>query len=87
MPRYILPLIVLAQFCCTSVWFAGNAVMEELLRTYALPVSTLGRRIGGKPSGDFERCLILTFPTNPWKATDFIILESIGPTAITNGAG
>ncbi|MEM1357654.1 MAG: MFS transporter, partial [Bacteroidota bacterium] len=42
MARYVLPIIVLAQFCCTSVWFAGNAVMEELLSTYNLPASTLG---------------------------------------------
>ncbi len=31
---YILPIIILAQFTCTAVWFAGNAVVDELaLRT------------------------------------------------------
>ncbi|MGB7392756.1 MAG: MFS transporter [Pricia sp.] len=31
---YILPVIILAQFACTSVWFAGNSVVDELtLRT------------------------------------------------------
>ena len=25
-----IPLIILAQFCCTSLWFAGNAVIVEL---------------------------------------------------------
>ncbi|WP_400191031.1 MFS transporter [Hymenobacter sp. B81] len=29
MPRP-LPVIVLAQFCCTSLWFAGNAIAPEL---------------------------------------------------------
>ncbi len=27
---YILPIIVLCQFACTSVWFAGNSVVDEL---------------------------------------------------------
>lgn len=31
---HILPVIILAQFACTSVWFAGNSVVDELaLRT------------------------------------------------------
>jgi predicted MFS family arabinose efflux permease len=42
MNRIILPLIVLAQFCCTSVWFAGNAVLTELVDTFGLPATALG---------------------------------------------
>jgi len=35
-PRsYILPTIVLAQFCCTSLWFAGNGVMSQLIEAFA----------------------------------------------------
>lgn len=30
-PRHILPLIVLAQFAGTSLWFAGNAVLSDLV--------------------------------------------------------
>lgn len=30
--RRILPLIVLSQFFCTSVWFAGNAVMPDIIK-------------------------------------------------------
>ncbi|WP_020567927.1 MFS transporter [Neolewinella persica] len=41
-PRRILPLIVLAQFCCTSLWFAGNAVLVELVETFGLPDTALG---------------------------------------------
>lgn len=30
-PRpFILPVIIIAQFACTSVWFAGNSVVDEL---------------------------------------------------------
>lgn len=29
-PRRILPTIVLAQLACTSLWFAGNAILESL---------------------------------------------------------
>jgi len=41
-PRHILPVIVIAQFCCTSLWFAGNAVMADLVVDFSLPVSALG---------------------------------------------
>lgn len=34
--RHILPTIVVAQFCCTSLWFAGNAVMGDLVTAYGL---------------------------------------------------
>lgn len=30
LPRHILPVIVLAQFAGTSLWFAGNAVVDDL---------------------------------------------------------
>ena len=33
----ILPTIVGAQFCCTSLWFAGNAVAPELAARFGLP--------------------------------------------------
>ena len=41
-PQHILPTIVIAQFCCTSLWFAGNAVMNDLVQAFALPSSALG---------------------------------------------
>ncbi|WP_367390632.1 nitrate/nitrite transporter [Lewinella sp. LCG006] len=41
-PGHILPVIVIAQFCCTSLWFAGNAVMADLVIDFSLPVSALG---------------------------------------------
>ncbi|NER18512.1 MFS transporter [Spongiivirga citrea] len=28
--KYILPIIVFAQFACTSLWFAGNAIVDQI---------------------------------------------------------
>lgn len=39
---HILPTIVLAQFGCTSLWFAGNAVMPDLIASYQLSENALG---------------------------------------------
>ncbi len=41
-PWYILPIIVLAQFAGTSLWFAGNAVILDLRGAYLLPETALG---------------------------------------------
>ena len=38
----VLPIIVFAQFCCTSLWFAGNAVMSDLVESFSLATSALG---------------------------------------------
>ncbi|MBX2940986.1 MAG: MFS transporter [Cyclobacteriaceae bacterium] len=40
--KRILPLIVFAQFACTSLWFAGNAVLPELQQAFSLSASSLG---------------------------------------------
>lgn len=40
-PRRILPVIVLSQFAGTSLWFAVNAVLPDLQRTWALPPAAL----------------------------------------------
>jgi predicted MFS family arabinose efflux permease len=33
-PRWILPVIVVSQLCGTSLWFAGNAVLGDLVRAW-----------------------------------------------------
>ncbi|MBF9222751.1 hypothetical protein [Hymenobacter ruricola] len=38
----VLPLVVAAQFACTSLWFAGNAVLPGLLREAHLTGAALG---------------------------------------------
>lgn len=41
-PRHTLPTIVFAQFCCTSLWFASNAVLTDLISIFQLPSESLG---------------------------------------------
>lgn len=41
-PSRILPVIVFAQFCCTSLWFAGNGVMNDLVLNFHLGGAALG---------------------------------------------
>jgi len=41
-PRQILPVIVFSQFCCTSLWFASNAIINDLVLTYGLDASITG---------------------------------------------
>ncbi|WP_067145771.1 MFS transporter [Pseudotamlana agarivorans] len=40
--KRILPIIVFSQFCCTSLWFAGNGVINDLIITFKLETSALG---------------------------------------------
>lgn len=40
--KYILAIIVFSQFCCTTLWFAGNAIMADLINVFHLNISTLG---------------------------------------------
>jgi len=40
--KLILPIIVISQFCCTSLWFAGNGVMSDLMVNFNLKGSALG---------------------------------------------
>jgi MFS family permease len=40
--KLVLPVIVISQFCCTSLWFAGNGVMGDLVATYDLSESAIG---------------------------------------------
>jgi MFS family permease len=40
--KWILPVIVIAQFFCTSLWFAGNAIVGELVKEFDLDPSAIG---------------------------------------------
>jgi MFS family permease len=40
--KFILPVIVISQFCCTSLWFSGNGVMGDLVLNFNLEDSALG---------------------------------------------
>ena len=40
--KRILPIIVIAQFLCTSLWFAGNSVISDMARELKLDNHFLG---------------------------------------------
>lgn len=40
--KWVLPIIVISQFCCTSLWFAGNGVMNDLSKVFNLNSDALG---------------------------------------------
>jgi len=40
--KHILPVIVIAQFCCTSLWFASNSILGDLVSAFDLQESILG---------------------------------------------
>jgi MFS family permease len=39
--KWILPTIVVSQFCCTSLWFAGNAIIPDIITNFNLDPSFL----------------------------------------------
>ena len=40
--KIILPIIVISQFACTSLWFASNGVMANLVQTFKLNPNAVG---------------------------------------------
>ncbi|SFR52313.1 Predicted arabinose efflux permease, MFS family [Robiginitalea myxolifaciens] len=40
--KHILPVIVVSQFLCTSLWFAGNGVIGDLINQFGLAPNALG---------------------------------------------
>lgn len=40
--KYILFLIIFSQFCCTSLWFAGNGVLNDIRSVFDLNEQALG---------------------------------------------
>jgi len=41
-PKRILPVIIISQFCCTSLWFASNAIINDLISNFNLASQALG---------------------------------------------
>ena len=62
-PKHILPIIVIAQFCCTSLWFAGNGVMSNLVLTFGLEVSSLGHLTSAVQFGFITGTLVFALLT------------------------
>lgn len=62
-PRRILPLIVISQFCCTSLWFAGNGVLSDLIMNFGLKASALGHLTSAVQLGFISGTLVFAILT------------------------
>ena len=62
-PKHILPVIVISQFCCTSLWFAGNGVMGDLIAAFQLNNSALGHLTSAVQLGFIGGTLIFALLT------------------------
>lgn len=40
--KLILPIIIFSQFCCTSLWFAGNSIIDDLILVFNINSQSLG---------------------------------------------
>ncbi len=61
--KWILPIIVISQFCCTSLWFAGNGVMSDLISTFNLQDSALGHLTSAVQFGFISGTLVFAILT------------------------
>lgn len=61
--RKILPIIVISQFCCTSLWFAGNAVMSDLILNFNLQSNALGQLTSAVQLGFISGTLLFAILT------------------------
>lgn len=59
----ILPFIVAAQFACTSLWFAGNGVMEDLRFSLGLAETALGHLTSAVQLGFISGTLVFALFT------------------------
>ncbi len=50
-PTFILIIIIIAQFCGTSLWFAGNAALPGLMAAHQWPATALGYLISSVQVG------------------------------------
>lgn len=59
----VLPYIVAAQFACTSVWFAGNAVINDVIRHFSLSAEVLGHLVSAVQLGFIAGTLLFAIFT------------------------
>ena len=86
-PWRVLPVIVLAQFAGTSLWFAGNAVLPELLRAAHLSASAQGAAVSAVQLGFIAGTLlaaVLRLPDRLPPARLFLLSAALG--ALANAA-
>ena len=71
--KLVLPLIILSQFLCTSLWFAGNAVIPELIKSFHL---------SGNAAGHLVSSVQLGFITGTFIYAYFLITDRFRPSKV-----
>jgi MFS family permease len=61
--QWVLAIIVFAQFCCTSLWFAGNGIIDDLAVSFHLTDGALGHLTATVQFGFIAGTLIFAFFT------------------------
>lgn len=61
--KLVLPVIVVSQFCCTSLWFAGNAIMRDLSANFQLSTAALGHLTAAVQFGFIAGTLVFALLT------------------------
>jgi MFS family permease len=93
-PRRILPVIVISQFFCTSLWFAGNGVMSDLVVEFHLRNTALGDLTSAVQLGFISGTLLFAILTiadrySPSKVFFFSALAgalfNLGTISVSNG--
>lgn len=59
--RHVLPTIVIAQFLCTSLWFAGNAVLPDIVKNFPLEHNLLANLTSMVQFGFISGTLVFAF--------------------------
>ena len=62
-PKRILPIIIIAQFFCTSLWFAGNGVMNNLILEFHLESNAISHLTSAVQFGFIIGTLLFAFFT------------------------
>jgi MFS transporter, DHA1 family, inner membrane transport protein len=87
-PRRVLPIIVLAQFAGTSLWFAVNAVMPDLQRDFGWPAAAVGTLTSAVQAGFIVGTLVfaLLAVADRFSPRRVFLVCSLGGAACTVGA-
>jgi MFS family permease len=59
--NHILPTIVIAQFLCTSLWFAGNAVLPDIVKNFPTETNLLANLTSMVQFGFISGTLVFAF--------------------------
>ncbi|MFY0603534.1 MAG: MFS transporter [Flavobacteriaceae bacterium] len=62
-PKRILPIIIISQFFCTSLWFAGNGVMNNLILDFHLESNAISHLTSAVQFGFIIGTLLFAFFT------------------------